>query len=72
MSLSDVFGGFLDKLLQLLPRSPFAAYLDAVEALPALRYLNWFLPLGEMVVVLEVWGDAVVHVYVDEYISLQN
>lgn len=46
---------FLDWVLQFLPTSPFVAFIDAMEDLPYLGWLNWFLPVGSIIAVGEAW-----------------
>lgn len=38
----ELFTQFWDKLLKVLPVSPFLKFFDYFEDLPALGYLNWF------------------------------
>lgn len=49
-------------VLALLPASPFTGFSYLIEQIPYLSYLNWFLPISEMLVILETWL-AVVTVY---------
>lgn len=52
----------LSVVLSLLPSSPFVGFNSLVASLPYLSYLNWFIPVSEMMVVFEAWL-AVVAVY---------
>ena len=45
----------LSFVLALLPASPFRGFAYLVESIPFLDYLNWFLPIPEMIVILESW-----------------
>lgn len=49
-------------VLALLPSSPFVGFSTLISQIPYLSYLNWFLPISEMLVVMETWL-AVVTVY---------
>ncbi len=55
--------GILDKFLQavlsLFPLSPFRETIDTLAALPFLGYLNWFVPVAEMVAIGLVWLTAI-------------
>lgn len=42
-------------LLQFLPGSPFKAFLDSFAAIPELGYLNYFIPVAEMIAIGEAW-----------------
>lgn len=48
---------FAGSLLQVLPRSPFAEIVSLPEAvLPQwLRWLNWFVPVAEILSVFAAW-----------------
>lgn len=50
---------FLSWVLNLLPMSPFTKYIDAVETLPYLSYLNWFIPIGALIAIGQAWLVAV-------------
>lgn len=45
----------LTVVVSLLPSSPFANFNSLVTNIPYLSYLNWFLPISEILVVLESW-----------------
>ena len=52
----------LTLVLSLLPGSPFTGFGSLVSQIPYLSYLNWFLPIPEIIVIMESWL-AVVSVY---------
>ena len=52
----------LSVVLAMLPASPFVGFANLMASVPFLSYLNWFLPISEMVAVFEAWL-AVVAVY---------
>lgn len=43
----------LSIVLALLPSSPFVGFSYLVENIPFLSWLNWFLPISEMLVIFE-------------------
>ena len=45
----------LNIVLALLPMSPFAGMSYLLSNIPYLDYLNWFLPISEMLVIFESW-----------------
>lgn len=49
-------------ILALLPQSPFVGFSSLVNQLPYLSFVNWFLPISEMLAILESWL-VVVSVY---------
>lgn len=40
-------------VLALLPSSPFVGFSALVQDIPFLSWLNWFLPISEMLVIFE-------------------
>lgn len=63
MQASNGFS-LIEKLLVVLPTSPFAEFVDRFAALPSLGYLNWFFPVRECLVVLAAWLAAITLYYV--------
>jgi hypothetical protein len=71
--------GILDTILSVLPRSPFK---DVVYQLgdpvvqQGLRYLNWFFPISEFLIVLGLWLSAIslyyIYIMVMRWIRLIN
>ena len=59
MEFQAVFEAFAEKLLQLLPLSPFTEFIEQFRSLPYLGYLNWFFPVGDCLVVMAAWLTAV-------------
>ena len=59
MEFQAVFEAFGEKLLQLLPLSPFTQFIDLFRNLPFLGYLNWFFPVGDCLKVMAAWLTAV-------------
>lgn len=50
---------FLEALLSLLPRSPFRAFFESVQAMPYLPFLNWVIPVAAMANIFRLWLVAV-------------
>lgn len=42
-------------VLSLLPMSPFVGFEYLIENIPYLNFVNWFLPISEMLAILESW-----------------
>lgn len=59
MEFETVFKAFAQKLLDLLPTSPFQEFISDFASLPYLGWLNWFFPVGDCLVVMGVWLGAV-------------
>ena len=50
-------------LLSFLPSSPFTKFFDSMEALPVLGFLNYFIPVSEMIAIGEAWTACVTIFY---------
>lgn len=50
-------------VLSLLPTSPFTGFNNLVSNIPYIGFLNWFLPINEMLVIIEIWLATVTLYY---------
>lgn len=55
----NLISEFGSVLIQLLPRSPFADWIDSFQVEQFVGILNWFVPVGQMVSVFSLWLVAV-------------
>lgn len=63
MNIGDAWKGLLQNLINVLPTSPFAPFLDRFADLPALGWLNWFFPVRGCLQVMAAWLTAVALFY---------
>lgn len=49
---------FGQSLQSVLPLSPFRDLIDGIELSDGLSWLNWFIPVGQMLSVLALWLAA--------------
>ena len=59
MEFEQLFDAWGQKILDLLPTSPFQEFVAQFSSLPYLGWLNWFFPVGDCLVVMAVWLTAV-------------
>lgn len=64
IDLPALFEKFGEALQNVLPLSPFTSFLDRFKDLPFLGYLNWFIPVGDILKVLIAWLSAIALFYV--------
>lgn len=64
MDISGVFNGLIDSILRLLPTSPFRGFLNDLQDLPYLGWVNWVFPVGDCVRVLGAWIVAITVFYI--------
>lgn len=58
---------WIDTLIQgiinLLPKSPFREFIDTFVITDGLQWLNWFIPVSEILTILTIWLTAVALFY---------
>lgn len=62
--MSNIFNSFADSLKEVLPTSPFAQFIDDFAGMPYLSWVNWFIPVGEIITVVQVWLFAIATFYI--------
>lgn len=55
----EIFTTFFSWLIQFLPKSPFQSVIASLGSIPYLAQLNWFLPVTEIIAVMQLWLVAV-------------
>lgn len=61
---SELLEKFGSMIIKVLPTSPVQKFLGNFDEIPALQYLNWFLPISSILVVMEIWLSAVALFYI--------
>ena len=61
--LQTLWANFAEDLLELLPKSPFRQFLNRFSDIPFLGYLNWFVPVRDILVVMAAWLGAIALFY---------
>lgn len=62
MSDFNLFKSIMDVIISVLPTSPFKGVIKGMESeevQQVLSYLNWFVPIKDIVVVLTGWLTAI-------------
>ena len=67
--MKEILDKFLALIVSLLPLSPFAAYIDSLEQVPYLGYLNWFVPVGTCLKIGAAWLSAIALFYLYSVIA---
>lgn len=57
--LQNIFKPFVEFLKSVLPLSPFRQFLSRFASIPHLDWLNWFVPVREILAVMSAWLVAV-------------
>lgn len=56
--------GIVGSLLSFLPDSPFTSFIDSIENLDFLPYLNWFVPVGTLIAIGTAWLACIAVYYI--------
>lgn len=51
----DIMSEFGNTIVDFLPVSPVARYIDTFSNLPYLSWLNWFVPVASIITIGETW-----------------
>ena len=62
-SLLEWLQGIADKVLDVLPDSPFKDIINNSDIQQYLGYINWFVPVGTILKILTAWLVAVAAYY---------
>lgn len=58
-ALKGILDAVLATLVGFFPLSPFKGFIDSLEQLPFLGYLNWFIPVGLLLKIASGWLTAI-------------
>lgn len=59
LDMKNLLDRFLQAVLSLFPLSPFQPVIRELAGLPYLEYINWFVPIGDLVRIGSAWVTAV-------------
>jgi len=51
-------------VVALLPASPFTAFSSIIQQLPFIGYVNYFIPIGTILSIMEAWLAAITVYYI--------
>lgn len=58
-------------LIACLPISPFQSFVNELNGVPYLAYLNWFFPVGKCLAAMTIWTMAISLYYGYQWILRQ-
>lgn len=59
----NIFNQLWNTIISFLPGSPFKGFIGLATSIPYLGILNWFVPVSEIIGVMEVWLTAIALFY---------
>lgn len=57
-------GRILNNLANVLPMSPFQTFINGFDDIPFLGYLNYFIPVSQMIAIGQAWLVAIALFYI--------
>lgn len=66
--MQELWQSFGHTITNILPTSPFAPYIEQFSQMPALAWLNWFVPVREICVVFGAWLGCVTAFYLAQVV----
>lgn len=66
--LGDTVSGIFNRILDILPKSPFVFLEANPQIKEVLGFLNWFIPIDTMIAMTESWLTAIAIYYVTQAI----
>ena len=64
MNINEAFPNLVNQIVQVLPTSPFADFIDQFSGLPWLGVLNWLFPVRQCLIVMVAWLAAITLFYI--------
>ena len=61
--MSELWNSFGDVITNILPMSPFRGFIQSIGQLPYLGWLNWFIPIQDLITIFGAWLGAVAIFY---------
>lgn len=56
--MGELFQQFGNVIQNILPGDPFIGYIQKLQSLPYLGWLNWFIPVRELLTIFGIWLGA--------------
>lgn len=63
-SIKNMVINLINVILAFLPDCPFESYINATVNNTTLKYVNWFIPVGDIIAIGEVWLVAIAVFYI--------
>lgn len=62
-AIADMINSILSVVFSFLPPSPFRGMFTAMADNEFIQYLNWFVPVGDFLIMMAVWLGAIIVFY---------
>lgn len=57
--LVEFFNKFGSGLMEIIPHSPFRQYIQMISVSEYIGYINWFIPVHQILIIFNTWLVAV-------------
>ena len=61
--MAELWQSFGNSITSILPLSPFTDFINSIGNLPFLGWLNWFVPVQQILTIVGLWLGAVATFY---------
>ena len=62
--MSEMLSKFFSMILKVFPTDPFMSTIYILQQIPSLGWLNWIVPVGDMLKIMTLWLGAIVVYYI--------
>lgn len=67
-AVMDIINTALNYIFSFLPEDPFLSIIDELGAIPAVQYVNYFVPVDKILAITAIWLGAIATFYLYQII----
>lgn len=67
-AVMDIINTALNYIFSFLPEDPFLSIIDELGSIPAIQYINYFVPVDKILLITTLWLGAIATFYLYQII----
>lgn len=67
-AVMDIINTALNYIFSFLPEDPFLSIIDELGSIPAVQYVNYFVPVDKILAITAIWLGAIATFYLYQII----
>lgn len=67
-AVMDIINTALNYIFAFLPEDPFLSIIDELGSIPAIQYINYFVPVDKILAITTIWLGAIATFYLYQII----
>ncbi len=67
-AIMDIINTALNYIFSFLPGDPFLSIIDEIGSVPAMQYINYFVPVDKLLIITSLWLGAIATFYLYQII----